>query len=166
MMTLIVVPFCTGARAMKDDFVTLASYPYAYQADLARDALGWQDIPSYLGDVHVVTWSWYLTIAVGGIKLYVCEAHMDEALRVLFQHPGLLGREVRHEETSNVSACLQCASVMEADVESCPSCGWTYLPTDGPADDENPTSIRLPLFIRRLFGLFNPKPDDPEPPHS
>ncbi len=70
------------------EFVTLASYGQAWQAQLAQAALQSEGIESMLVGEHHAALNWLLTAALGGVLLRVREADAVRAARVL----GLAGR--------------------------------------------------------------------------
>src|SRR5215469_11424382 len=68
---------------MPEDLVTIASYPNAAEAGVARLALEAEGIKSYLADEGLVTNVWLLDNAVGYVKLQVAASDAEAAQVVL-----------------------------------------------------------------------------------
>jgi hypothetical protein len=75
--------------AMKDDLVTIATYPNAAEAEIVHGRLSEEDIPAFVNDVAETL------IPVRGVQLQVPEESVKRATRVLeeVRHH----REQRHE---------------------------------------------------------------------
>lgn len=65
------------------DMITVARYDTLPDAYIALGRLQAEGIPCMLADQNLVQTDWLYSIAVGGIKLMVDSAHLDQALRVL-----------------------------------------------------------------------------------
>ncbi len=63
--------------------VTIATFDFVTDAEIARGRLLAEGIRSELVDQHLVQTDWLYSIAVGGIKLQVAEADVEQALSVL-----------------------------------------------------------------------------------
>lgn len=63
--------------------VTIATFDFVTDAEIARGRLLAEGIRSELVDQHLVQTDWLYSIAVGGIKLQVAEQNVERALAVL-----------------------------------------------------------------------------------
>lgn len=63
--------------------VTIATFDFVTDAEIARGRLLAEGIRSELVDQHLVQTDWLYSIAVGGIKLQVAEQDVERALAVL-----------------------------------------------------------------------------------
>ena len=64
-------------------WVTVATFDAPHHARLARTLLDAADIPTRLGDDHIVDAFPYYAVAVGGVKLFVPETDVPDAEAVL-----------------------------------------------------------------------------------
>ncbi|MEM1055761.1 MAG: DUF2007 domain-containing protein [Bacteroidota bacterium] len=64
-------------------FVTLATYTTPFEAEIVKGRLEAEGFTVVLGDTEVVTNNWMYSQAIGGVKLRVPEAEVEEARRVL-----------------------------------------------------------------------------------
>jgi hypothetical protein len=63
---------------------------------------------------------------VGGVALQVAENDADEAVNILQDNPGLIGRRSSEDEgDSSDAVCLSCGKPMDETIDRCPQCGWT-----------------------------------------
>lgn len=65
------------------DLVTVASFDFLPQAEIARGRLLAEGIECRLADEHLVQTDWLYSIAVGGIKLQVPARDAERALAIL-----------------------------------------------------------------------------------
>lgn len=70
--------------------VTLTSYLTAAEAHILRARLEVDDIPAFVVDEHLVTANWFLSIAIGGVRVQVPQA--------LFQQASIILQEVESEK--------------------------------------------------------------------
>ena len=63
--------------------ITIASFDFLPQAEIARGRLLAEGIPCELADQHLVQTDWLYSIAVGGIKLQVEARDVERALAIL-----------------------------------------------------------------------------------
>ncbi len=63
--------------------VTIATFDFLPQAEIARGRLQAEGIHSHLADQNLVQTDWLYSIAVGGIKLQVADEHAEQALAIL-----------------------------------------------------------------------------------
>ncbi len=70
---------------MKDRLITIASFPQAIQAHIARSRLESEGIETFIRDENIVTLNWLYSNAVGGVKLEVYEQDVPQALSILEQ---------------------------------------------------------------------------------
>jgi hypothetical protein len=89
--------------------VTVCTYTYPYEADLAKSRLEAEGIPVFVKEEFLVRMNWLYSNALGGIKLQVAEPDAEDARQILF------APEV--EEANNTS------SSNEDPEFACPKCG-------------------------------------------
>ncbi len=65
--------------------VTVATFDFLPQAEIARGRLAAEGIAGRLADQHLVQTDWLYSIAVGGIKLQVAARDVERALAILDQ---------------------------------------------------------------------------------
>lgn len=68
---------------MPDSLVTVATFPTAVEANLAKGCLESAGIPAFLKDEQMVGMVWHWAMALGGVKLQVGEDDAEEALDIL-----------------------------------------------------------------------------------
>ena len=69
----------------KGELITVASYPDALQAHLARGRLEAEGIPAVIADEYYVSANWMMSNALGGVKVQVGERMADRAVEILRQ---------------------------------------------------------------------------------
>lgn len=65
--------------------ITIATYDFWPNAEIARGRLQAEGIDAVLADQHLVQTDWLYSIAVGGIKLQVAASDVENALNILAQ---------------------------------------------------------------------------------
>jgi hypothetical protein len=68
---------------MNDDFVTIATFGSALEAEMARNKLDAEGIRALVMDRETSAMAWHLTQAIGGVKLLVAADDEDRAIAVL-----------------------------------------------------------------------------------
>lgn len=117
---------------MRNDFATVASYTYLWQAELARARLAGAGIRSFLGNAAVVLWSWELSNAVGGVSVHVNRCDAKAAC-------GLLAPESpKTDKIEPYAICPHCAAAVPPSWSVCWRCGAAMAggETVQPVDDE------------------------------
>jgi hypothetical protein len=104
---------------MGEAWVTIATFMWRHEAELAKAHLEAADIEAALADEGIVAANPLLANAVGGIKLNVPRAEADRAEQVL--------AEMSETPEAADNACLSCGKPMGEDESACPACGWSYL---------------------------------------
>lgn len=79
------VPMQEGLTEDAGPPVTVAQYPEAWQAQIARINLEQAGIPVFVADGNIVQMEWYYSNAVGGVKVQVPESCVEEASAILAQ---------------------------------------------------------------------------------
>lgn len=100
---------------MKDQLITIASYPQPIEAHIAKGRLEAEGILCFLGDENIVSVHPFYSNAVGGVKLKVREAEAERAVEILEQ---IRGEEAApntfsaedHEPQPNTVICPNCGS--------------------------------------------------------
>lgn len=120
-----------------EELVTLATYQFAPQAELARVALEQEGISAFTPDANLVATNWLLANAVGYIKLQVPRSQAEAAWAILQSHPHLLSDSAigsSDHETESITRCLSCGAELPEDSDSCPDCGWSYGTSESDVD--------------------------------
>lgn len=63
--------------------MTVASYSFPYQAQIARARLEVDGIQAYVADEHTITMQWLYSDALGGVKVQVREQDLSRARSIL-----------------------------------------------------------------------------------
>ena len=90
---------------------TVASFREPYQAHLAKGKLEAEGIPAIVLDEHLVQINFNFSQAIGGVKVQVPEAALDEAREIL-----------KADHLEKLSAADE-AKLEPAPHEVCPKCG-------------------------------------------
>ena len=96
-----------------DDLEIVASYTFPYEADLARSLLEANEIPAWVIDALQVQQRWYISRALGGVRVAVPRARAEEARALLAQDHSAA---VEDEPVSVLSGAAE---------ETCRRCGAT-----------------------------------------
>ncbi len=108
-----------------DVLVTITTFRYVHEAELARMHLENEGIQSFIMDEETITMDWLLgNNAIGNIKLQVARSQKKAALEMLERWPKPVVKD-EDDETENM-ICLSCGAAMTADQSHCPTCGWSY----------------------------------------
>jgi len=114
---------------MSQSLVTIGLYNNPHQADMAKLHLELADIPVFLDNRFIVEMDWFLSNAVGNIRLQVPADQVDRARELLAD----LGLQTAHLAAKpDADLCLNCGADMPSGESNCPACGWTF----DDADDE------------------------------
>lgn len=70
---------------MAEKLVTVADFASTAEAELAQSILEGEGIPAFLEGGTLVNWAWFLSNAVGGVKLQVPEGSLQRAREILQQ---------------------------------------------------------------------------------
>src|SRR5690606_6420594 len=66
--------------------ITVATFTSPWEAHIAKGRLEAEGIPAFIAHEHHVWADWMYSLALGGVKVQVPEAHAEEAARLLEQH--------------------------------------------------------------------------------
>jgi hypothetical protein len=120
---------------MAGEMVTVATFRFAHEAELARLHLAEVGITAYIADAETVAMDWLLSNAIGNVKLQVAAKDAEEAAALLAQ-----AEEMRLEDRlpdwddeddeEDTSVCLACGEEIPEDETKCPGCGWSYEDED------------------------------------
>jgi hypothetical protein len=72
---------------MPESMATVASFSTLFEAEMARNRLEEEGIPTFLADTELVGMAWHLAQAVGGVKLQVRAKDVERAREVLEDMP-------------------------------------------------------------------------------
>jgi len=113
-----------------NSLITIESYDLSYQAQLAKTELAAAGIQSWLADETLVSMDWFISNAVGGIKLQVSSEDADAAREILFEIKDKANqREEMSKDVVVVFRCSSCKAVIAFSgsqigrIENCPRCG-------------------------------------------
>lgn len=108
-----------------DDLVTVATFRFVHEAELAKLHLAEEGIQSFIMDAETVTMDWLLGNAIGNIKLMVAGNDFARAEAILDRFIPK-GRDAPEEPEVSDFACLACGTTILRDDAKCPACGWSY----------------------------------------
>lgn len=106
---------------MPTDIITIKTYSNPHFADLAKLSLEQAGIPAFFDNRFIVEANWFLSNAVGEIRLQVPSDRAAEARELL--------RELDCSAVakgSDPNACLACGGHFPEDADKCPHCGWSF----------------------------------------
>lgn len=109
--------------------VTIATYDLAIRAETERLLLAQEGIQAFLTDEQVVATNWFLSNAVGGVKLQVSESDAPRAAEILSRHRAQSAPAAEQAAGEIRFACQDCGRSIafgadrRAHVETCPECG-------------------------------------------
>jgi len=66
--------------------VTIATFTSPWEAHIAKGRLEVDDIPTFIAHEHHISAAWFLSNALGGVKLQVPEAYADAAQEIMKSH--------------------------------------------------------------------------------
>jgi len=95
---------------MTAEWVTVAAYSQPIEAHLARAHLESEGIPCLVGDEHLVRVDWFLSNAVGGVKVLVPAWEAERARDVLRPRPRLVVVADEGEPADGELICPRCRS--------------------------------------------------------
>jgi hypothetical protein len=93
---------------MPGDWVAVASFSQPVEAHLARTKLEWEGIPCVVGDENLVRVDWFLSNAVGGVKVMVPRSEAEHARDVLRPRPHLVVVAERGTPSDGEMICPRC----------------------------------------------------------
>lgn len=67
----------------ENSLVTVASYSFPHEAQIARATLESQGIPAFVADEHTINMQWLYSNAMGGVRVQVPFKHLDQARQLL-----------------------------------------------------------------------------------
>ncbi len=90
------------------DIVTISTYSYPLEAEIARGKLESEGIWAFVADDYMVTMNWLYSTAIGGVKLQVKESDAQRALQILNHNAPIIEDEL-HEDNDS-PRCPRCMS--------------------------------------------------------
>lgn len=113
---------------MTENLVTVRTFQKLTEAETARMLLEGEGLSAFLLDTDIVNFNWFLSSAVGYIKLKVPEAEAARAMELLERIPesGRCSSDEDGENCADLSTCLSCGAEMAEDETKCSACGWTF----------------------------------------
>jgi hypothetical protein len=123
---------------MSDKLVTVRTFQVLMEAEMARMVLEGEGVQAFLSDTGIVNFNWFLSNAVGYIKLQVPELQAQRAVELLQQIPERRASvfakvDDDDEGAAEDNACLACGAMMSEQETKCTACGWSFESAD--ADD-------------------------------
>jgi membrane protease YdiL (CAAX protease family) len=113
-----------------ESFVTVATFDFRADAEVAKLLLEQDGIKTFLADENLVGVNWFLSNAVGGVKLQVAAADVDRAGEILQRaQPVKAETEGDLPDEDITFACQECGKKItfpgerRGHVETCPECG-------------------------------------------
>ena len=92
--------------------VTIATFTSPWEAHIAKGRLDADGIPAFIAHEHHISAAWFLSNALGGVKLQVPEAYADAAQEIIQSHINGEYEEDLKQEFVNLeqNACPRCKS--------------------------------------------------------
>ncbi|MEH6451561.1 MAG: DUF2007 domain-containing protein [Psychromonas sp.] len=109
--------------------VVVAKFSFPLDANIAKANLESVGIPSFIADEHTVNMQWLYSDAMGGVRLFVPEVHLEDAIKIL---------------NEDFSAAVD--SLCDSKPESCPHCGSQNV--------ESHTKGKRSAFLVFIFAGF------------
>jgi hypothetical protein len=106
--------------------VKVRSFLGVAEAELARIRLAMDGIPACLGNAEMVSWAWYYSNAIGGVKLFVNEPDHSRAAIILAPQP------VPEQFQPSRWHCPKCQADMDGLWSFCWSCGTSKQGEEDP----------------------------------
>jgi hypothetical protein len=131
---------------MDEKLVTVATYRFLAEAEMARMHLADEGIQAFIADGQTITMDWFLGNALGYIKLEVAESQAQRAMAIMAKWPKpRMGADLAASDLEPLR-CLACGKRMLEDQERCFECGWSYADAsadDGDVGDSKPAQDNL-----------------------
>ena len=91
---------------------TIATFTSPWEAHIAKGRLGAEGIPAFIAHEHHISAAWFLSNALGGVKLQVPDAYADAAQEIIQAHIKGKYEEALEQEFSDLeeNACPRCKS--------------------------------------------------------
>lgn len=86
---------------------TVARYSFPYEAQIARAKLESLGVPAFVADENTINMQWLYSDAMGGVRLQVPSAFVDQALSLLNED---MSAVVEAEIGVDAAACAACGS--------------------------------------------------------
>jgi hypothetical protein len=121
------------------NLVTVAQYGDSLQAYITAGRLETEGILVYIADKHYVSLNWYLSQALGGVKLQVPDYQVEQARKILAQ---MAEGEFAIKQTNDHQSSIRCPRCGSYSFKQQSTRGWTlsllYI-------------FSLPLFFRPRY---------------
>jgi len=137
----------TSDIATSSDLVTVASFDDSVSASLVMNRLKQAGLPAVLAQENMVTWFWYLSNAIGGIRVQVNSKDAEAARCLIEQHEWLTAAdaaaaEAESEEETSHPTGDDVADLSTADAEAQTAAASTVETDQEPLADEPPPTER------------------------
>jgi len=109
---------------MDSDAVTVGTFRFVYEAELARLHLEEAGIRGFITDAEVVNMDWFLGNAVGYVKVQVARHDAETAVAILAEKLPVPSAAANAED--DTTTCLACGTTLPPGDSTCPTCGWSY----------------------------------------
>lgn len=93
-------------------FITIASFTGPLEAHIAKGRLETEGVPAFIAHEHHIWAAWFLSNALGGVKIQVLATDHDKAKQIMDAHiNGEYEEDLKQEFTAlKDNACLKCSS--------------------------------------------------------
>jgi hypothetical protein len=138
---------------MSGTVVCIRSYLTVWEADWQRSLLADAGIPSGADNCAVVLWAWHYTQVVGGVKLYIDDARLAEAVAILAG--SMPDDHAPPESMTTVRDCPQCGAELPADWDVCWQCSAVLEDNAKVAmSHESEASEDVPQTVRPIVAVL------------
>lgn len=127
---------------MAEELVTLMTFEFANQAEMAKWVLEQEGIHAFVADANIMNTGPFVANAIGYAKLQVPAAQVEAAREVFARNPGFFKPRYLslHADEETVEAanevCLECGEPMPEEADKCSACGWSYGPPEEETNEE------------------------------
>lgn len=108
-------------HTMTDELITIASYEFVAEAEIAQMVLRENGVDAFLRDQSIIAMDWLLGNAIGYVKLQVPESQAERAVELL---AALKQESAGNDETGSAGSCV-CPTyglVLGNHADRCPAC--------------------------------------------
>lgn len=87
--------------------ITVASFSFPYEAQLAKAKLESEGIPAFVLDEHTINMQWLYSNAMGGVRVQVPNPYLEQASKILSKD---YSQALVQEKGIDLPTCLECGS--------------------------------------------------------
>lgn len=90
----------------ENSLITVATYSFPHEAEIARATLESQDILAFVADAHTINMQWLYSDAMGGVRVQVQQKNFEAAKLILnTDYSSLVDSDIANEAEQKCSKC-------------------------------------------------------------